>query len=70
MEGVEGRVLVRFTASRDGRVLDVALAQSSGSRALDDAAVALLRGARLPAFPASMAAEAVSLTLPLSYRLE
>lgn len=70
MAGAEGRVLVRFTAYRDGHVLDVALAQSSGSRPLDDAAIALLQGARLPAFPSGMTQDAVKLTLPLNYRLD
>ncbi len=69
-EGVEGRPSIRFTVARDGRVLDVDLARSSGSRVLDDAAVALVRGARLPPFPADMQSEAVSLTLPLDYAIQ
>ena len=54
VNGDQGRVVVHFTVDRDGRVLDVALVQSSGSQILDDAAEALLRGARLPAFPTAM----------------
>lgn len=69
-EGTEGRVMVHFTASRDGRVLDVGLAQSSGSRVLDEAALGLLRGARLPPFPAGTAQETMSATLPITYQLD
>ena len=70
MEGAEGRVVLRFTASRDGRVLQVAVVQPSGSRVLDEAAETLLRGARLPPFPASMAQDTATVTLPLTYQLE
>lgn len=70
MEGAEGRVVLRFTASRDGRVLQVAVVQPSGSRVLDEAAASLLRGARLPPFPASMAQDTATVTLPLTYQLE
>jgi protein TonB len=70
MEGTEGRVVVRFTASRDGRVLDLDLVQRSGARVLDEAASALLRGARLPPFPPTMASGTVVLTVPLDYRIE
>ncbi len=69
-EGAEGRVVLRFTASRDGRVLQVAVVQPSGSRVLDAAAEALLRGARLPPFPASMTQDTATVTLPLTYQLE
>lgn len=46
--GVEGEVTVRFSVAADGRVTEVAIAAGSGSSALDGAAVAMLRGARLP----------------------
>lgn len=45
---VEGEVTVRFSVAADGRVTDVAIATGSGSSALDGAAVAMLRGAKLP----------------------
>lgn len=40
---------VRFTVGGDGRVLDVSLVKGSGHPSLDNAAVAMLRGATLPA---------------------
>ena len=69
-KGDQGRVLVRFTVDRDGRVLNFALVQSSGSEILDGAAETLLRGARLPPFPPGMAQSRVSITLPIRYSLE
>lgn len=45
---IEGEVTVRFSVAADGRVTDVAIAAGSGSSALDGAAVAMLRGARVP----------------------
>src|SRR5258707_8220093 len=50
----QGRVVVRFTVDRDGHVADVELVTSSGSRILDDATQAMLRGANVPPFPAGM----------------
>ena len=69
-EEVEGRALVRFTASRDGRVLDASLAQSSGSRALDAAALNLVREMPLPPFPAGVTQDTLTVTLPLTYQIE
>lgn len=61
---------MRFTVDRDGRVLSVELAQSSGSEILDNAAETLLRGARLPPFPPAVVQQQVSVTLPIRYALE
>jgi len=66
----EGRAVVRFTAGRDGRVLEFALVSSSGSAALDEAAQAMFRGARLPAFPAGMAQDRITVTVPIRFTLE
>lgn len=68
--GDQGRVVVHFTVDREGRVLDVALVQGSGSAVLDGAAETLLRGARLPPFPTGMAQTQISITLPIRYALE
>jgi protein TonB len=62
--GVEGEVTVRFSVAADGRVTDVAIVAASGSSALDGAAVAMLRGARLPAPGAD-----VTRTVRIRYRL-
>lgn len=68
--GEEGSPSIRFVVARDGRVLSVELARSSGSKALDDAAVALLQGARVPPFPSTMQQETATVTVSLRYSLK
>jgi protein TonB len=65
----QGRVVVRFTVDRDGRVVDVVLVTSSGSRILDAAAQAMLRGADLPPFPGNMPQDHATVTVPIRYSL-
>jgi len=63
-----GRVVTRVTLARDGRVLDVHIAGSSGSAALDAAEVAAIRkGSPFPALPAAMPGDPVILVLPITY---
>ena len=69
-DGQEGRAVIRFTAGRDGQILDFALVSSSGSAALDGAAQAMFRGARLPPFPAGMAQDRITVTVPIRFTLE
>jgi protein TonB len=64
--GTEGRVVIHFSIGPDGRVREVSLVTSSGAAMLDDAALAMLRGATLPPPPGGAA---VSLTLPIRYAL-
>jgi periplasmic protein TonB len=63
-------VLVRFTVARDGEVTSVSVVRGSGSAILDQAAEAILRNARLPPFSAEMTADALSVSVPIHYRLE
>lgn len=67
--GEEGRAVLRFTVDRTGRVLAVELVTGTGSRLLDDAARAMLRGGALPPFPASMPQPQVTVTVQIRYRL-
>ena len=67
--GEEGRVGLRFTVDRSGRVLDVMVVSSSASPRLDNAALAMLRNASLPPFPATMPQERVTATVQIRYRL-
>jgi protein TonB len=67
--GEEGRVAIRFTVDRSGRVLDTAIVSPSGSALLDEAAMTLLRGAAMPAFPASMTQARITITTTLRYSL-
>jgi TonB family protein len=61
---------VRFTVARDGQVLDVQLASSSGYSRLDQAATGMLRGARLPPLPTAMPDTEITATVPIRYELE
>lgn len=66
----EGTVVIRFTVRRDGQVVAVDLARSSGSALLDRAAEAMLLGARLPAFTADMSQDQATVTVPIRYRMD
>ena len=67
--GIEGIVLVRFTVVRDGALLGVALAASSGSPMLDHAATAAVtRAAPFPPIPPARP-DRVELTVPVSFSL-
>jgi TonB family protein len=63
--GEQGSVTLRFRVAVDGTVLEVALVTGSGSPVLDEAARALLRGAKLP--PPQVE---ISRTVRLRYRLD
>ena len=56
--------MVHFQMDEAGDVRELALVQSSGSGVLDQAALAMLRGAHLPRPPAG-----TSITLPIRYSL-
>ena len=66
----EGAGTVRFTLGRDGQVVDAQLAQGSGSDLLDQAALAMFRGARAPPFPPDMIQQQVTITITVRWRLE
>ena len=68
-KGMEGSVVLRFTADRAGRVLNVLLVRSAGSSILDAAAEALVRNAALPPFTSGMAQKTVTVTVQLRYSL-
>jgi protein TonB len=68
-QGEQGQVLVRLTLDPSGHVTQATLMRESGAPALDAAALDLLRGAAMPAPPAS-GSEARNLTVSLRYRLE
>ncbi len=66
----EGVPLVRFTMSREGRVLQHSLERGSGHRMLDDEALALLERAQpLPSLPDEMAADTLEVVVPIEFFL-
>ncbi|MCG6121494.1 MAG: energy transducer TonB [Microvirga sp.] len=66
--GVEGVVHLSFTIDASGRVLAHSVARSSGSAALDAAAVDMIRRAS-PLPPPPDATASVSVTAPVNFRL-
>jgi protein TonB len=67
--GEQGSVALRFSVERSGRVADVTVERGSGSAVLDAAAEAMLRNATVPAFPAAMAQDRISVTVQIRFRL-
>ena len=66
----EGDVDIRFTVAPDGRVTAVSVVQGSGVPALDDAALAMLEDATVPALPPAIAQAAITITVELRYALD
>jgi len=67
--GEEGRAVLRFRVDRSGRVLNYALAASTGFADLDAAIDGMMRGATLPPFPADMAPSDVEVTVTVRFSL-
>lgn len=63
-----GTAVVRFTVLRSGSVTSAGLARSSGVGQIDSAALAAVRGG-LPAAPAGVTQQSLSVTIPLNYRV-
>ncbi|OZY85608.1 hypothetical protein CBP51_00715 [Cellvibrio mixtus] len=68
MRNQEGMPWVKFSMDRNGQVLSVTLAQSSGVDSLDKEALALVkRAAPLPAPPPEVEGETITLTVPIEF---
>ena len=68
--GNQGAVTVQFTIDRTGHVIASRVVHSSGSSALDEEALAVLKRANpLPAAPDKIAGMTFDLTLPIHFRL-
>ncbi|NVJ97800.1 MAG: energy transducer TonB [Alphaproteobacteria bacterium] len=66
-EGIEGTVRMKVQVGGDGTILAQQIVESSGNPILDDEAVDLMRRISFPALPEQR--DSVSLTIPLSYKL-
>lgn len=66
-QGAQGTVTVRLTVSRTGQLLGVAVVASSGTAALDRAAVKAVQQARFPKAPDGVADDSASFTLPMKF---
>ena len=64
----KGRVVVRLTITRDGRVAGASVARSSGQQAFDTAALAAVsRAGRMPSAPAGLTDASYSFNLPIAF---
>jgi len=64
-----GTAVVRFTVDPTGKILSREITSSSGSKKLDDAAIATIeRSAPFPAFPDGIAREPVVVQVPFKFR--
>ena len=65
----EGLVVALVTIARDGRLLDVAISRSSGSKTLDNAVLEVIRAAAPYApLPNDVLGDRHTFVLPLNYR--
>lgn len=69
--GWEGQVVLTFRVHPDGRLSDVRVRESSGRAILDEAALQALRSVgRIPGVAERAPESTISLTLPVTYRLQ
>jgi protein TonB len=69
--GHHGTVKVQFVIDRTGKVTDAQVLTGSGSKSLDQEAIAVLRRASpLPAPPDSMPGDTLSLVLPIQFHIK
>lgn len=67
---IEGEVRVAFTILADGALSEIRLAQSSGSKVLDKAALTAIRKlARVTPLPPTLEIDSWEMIVPLSYKL-
>jgi protein TonB len=70
MRHQEGTSMLRFTMTRDGRVLSFGLANSSGHDLLDQEALSLMERAQpLPPLPPEVSQGTIQLVVPLRFQL-
>ena len=67
--GEEGNSVLAVTISRDGRVRNVQLVESAGSRWLDMAWISLFRGHQFAPFPDDMKEKERTFTLTMDYEI-
>lgn len=69
--GMEGQPIVAFTLGRDGRLMKIDLAKTSGYQLLDQAALeAVHEAAPYPEIPASLEMNSFQFKLPISFMLK
>jgi len=66
----EGQVTLRITVTAAGDIVAPEVLRGSGSDMLDQAALSMVRGARVPPFPPDMSQSKVTLNVGVGYRLD
>lgn len=66
----QGRVVLRFTVDRSGRVESFAITQGSGYPDLDAAVERMMQGAELPPFPGDMPQPRIQVSVAIRFSLE
>jgi protein TonB len=67
--GEQGHAILRFAVDRTGRVLNFALAQSSGFPDIDASIEEMMRNATLPPFPATMTQPRIDVSVTVRFSL-
>jgi protein TonB len=67
--GEQGRAVLRFRVDRYGRVIDYSVVSSTGFADLDRAVEAMMRGATMPPFPASMPQPEIEVSVTIRFGL-
>jgi protein TonB len=67
--GEQGQAVVRFRVDRSGRVLSYTLVSGTGYPDLDGAVEAMMRGATMPPFPASMSEPEIEVSVTVRFGL-
>jgi periplasmic protein TonB len=67
--GEEGRAVLRFSVDHSGRVLDYAVASSSGYPDLDQSIEEMMRGATLPPFPTGISQPRMEVSVTIRFSL-
>jgi protein TonB len=67
--GEQGQAVVRFRVDRSGRVLSYTLVSGTGYPDLDSAIEAMMRGAAMPPFPASMPEPEIEVSVTVHFGL-
>jgi protein TonB len=69
MRNIQGKLKLKFVFA-NGEMTDVTVAESSGQKLLDDAAIAVARKLSIPALLGRLTRESFSIVLPVDYALK
>ncbi len=69
--GIEGKVIIQFKILKDGKVKNIKIVKSSGSKILDKSAIkAILSSVPFPGFPKNLGKNSLTIKVPINFFLE